>query len=406
MDNQNSESLLSILREKYENSAILSLSGLFIFITLCNMFIMYRLLLDVIPFPIGVTFSQLLVGMILAYVLGGCDLRKVKDEIQSKFSEYLVPVGVYLLMFTIANVLLKSTPVIAVYPSILALAVVLHHIFRYLFCDQRNLLSVRTVTITALSYIVACLDTNLVPPTLLGLSILYAISSAIFRAVCLEKALHITERDANKLYNVQVFCGVFALFFATVIFEPEFFYSLYSRGFTEYLLSIGCLFTVGTIPFVKNIIANKLVTLGQQAPWRFSEIVSVALFFVFGSIFFECDINLFSITSFLLVITSRTMSMVDIINNDKKKHSGSGHRRHHNSRRNQQKNETIAFNDVHDDADSQMVDPPMRDMNMQGSSNGYEGDQESEVDHNINSQDLEHIDDYDVDPESGMNQNE
>lgn len=401
MNNQHSETLLGTLREKYENSAILSLSSLFIFITLCNMFIMYRLLLDVIPYPIGVTFSQLLVGMMLAYVLGGCDLKKVKDETLSRFGEYFVPVGVYLLMFTIANILLKSTPVIAVYPCILALAVVLHHIFRYLFCDQRNLLSFKTVMITALSYIVACFDTNLVPPTLLGLSILYAISSAIFRAVCLEKALHVTNRDANKLYNVQVFCGVFALFFATIIFEPEFFLSVQSKSFSEILLSIGCLVTVGTIPFVKNIIANKLVTIGQQAPWRFSEIISVALFFVFGIIFFECDITATTIISFIFVITGRTMSMVDIINNDNKRHSGgsSHHKRRHAPK------DTLAFNDVHEDTTSQIVDPPMRDMSMRNSPNGYEGDHESEMDHEVmNEQDI--IDQDDVDPESGVVHNE
>ncbi|KAJ1609709.1 putative transmembrane domain-containing protein [Cryptosporidium canis] len=399
MDNQHSQTLLGTLREKYENSAILSLSSLFIFVTLCNMFIMYRLLLDVIPYPIGVTFSQLLVGMMLAYVLGGCDLKKVKDETLNRFTEYVVPVGVYLLMFTIANILLKSTPVIAVYPCILALAVVLHHIFRYLFCDQRNLLSFKTVLITALSYIVACFDTNLVPPTLLGLSILYAISSAIFRAVCLEKALHVTDRDANKLYNVQVFCGVFALFFATIIFEPEFFLSVQSKSLSEILLSIGCLVTVGTIPFVKNIIANKLVTIGQQAPWRFSEIVSVALFFVFGIIFFECDITITIMISFILVITGRTMSMVDIINNDNKRHSGSHHKRRHVPK------DTLAFNDVHEDTTSQMIDPPMRDMSMQNTPNGYEGGHESELEHDaMNEQGI--IDQEEIDPESGVVQNE
>ncbi|OII74945.1 hypothetical protein cand_004880 [Cryptosporidium andersoni] len=346
MSCKNAGTLVGILREKYENSAIVTLSSLFVFVTLCNMFIMYRLLLDVIPFPIGVTFSQLLVGMMLAYVLGGFDFNRVKEETLSKASEYAGPVGIYLLMFTIANILLKSTPVIAVYPCILALAVVLHHIFRYLFCDQRNLLSFKTVVVTALSYIVVCMDTNLVPPTLLGLSILYAISSAIFRAVCLEKALHITDRDANKLYNVQVFCGVFALFIATIIFEPEFFLSAQSKSILEIFLSLGCLVTVGTIPFVKNVIANKLVTLGQQAPWRFSEIVSVALFFVFGGFFFECDVTVITVVSFLLVITGRTMSMIDIINNDKARQS-----MHHRAQH------SLAFNELHDDTSAEVDQP-------------------------------------------------
>ncbi|KAF7456337.1 putative integral membrane protein [Cryptosporidium felis] len=88
--------------------------------------------------------------------------------------------------------------------------------------------------------------------------------------------------------------------------------------------------------------------------------------------------------------------MVDIVNNDNKRHSGSHHRKRHEPKN------SLAFNEVHDDATSQMVDTQMRDMSMQNSPNGYDGDHESEVDHE-GLQGLDNSMDHEgVDPESGV----
>lgn len=304
---------------------VVTLEILFIFITLTNIFVLYRILLDVCPFPVTVTWFQLLMGLIFASVLGASSQEFPRCAFFPRFSidwklyqSLAMPILVFLGMITMANVLLHQIPSIASFPVAVSLAVILHHVSRFLGCGQIYL-PIRWIAlgIMLLGFLIGVIDPGTVGILVFPAVLAYGVFSSIFRAWCLEKALHIVEGKGDVLHNHQVVLGVLLLpFIAAFLGEGKVFQWMplnFGKLFTwQYWGTLVC---AGTIPFVKNVIANRLIRRTGQAPWRFLELVSMFLVFLIGFGVWNM-ISIAGCLAFLLVLVGRTIGMLDAISKD------------------------------------------------------------------------------------------
>merc|ERR1711957_1005919 len=107
----------------------------------------------------------------------------------------------------------------------------------------------------------------------------FAICSAAYRGCFLEKAMHVVEGNGNILHNNQNLVGIVILpLFALATGEMSALNAVPTKMDAMWTFQYwGTLITAGFLPFIKNIIANRLIRRTGQAPWRFSEIVSIVL---------------------------------------------------------------------------------------------------------------------------------
>lgn len=311
------------LQRYLRDPEILTSEILFLILTLSNIFVVYRLFLDVVPFPVFVTWFQLAQGLFMAWCLGeiGHEYPKFayfpRIEIDKKIlRKLLVPTIVNSLMLVLANVLLYRINCIASLPVVVSFAVVLHHVTRFVGCGEEYMpMRWQAVGLLFVAFLLGTTDQKTVGSEVLPWALLYAIFSAAFRAAFLQKVMHEVEGKGNLLHNHQhlisisllpilmLFCGEASIFSAM----PMNFSSLYTWQ------TWGCLFTVGALPFLKNIVSNRLIRRTGQGPWRFLEVVSIVLVFLIGISFGSPGWQ--GYVAILLVVMGRTLGACDVLIN-------------------------------------------------------------------------------------------
>lgn len=267
----------------------------FVALTLCNVFVMYRLFLDVIPFPVFVTWWQLAQGLLIAYICGelGREFPKFayfpRVEISENMLKVLfVPSVFYCIMLVLSNYLLYKTPCVATFPVLVSFTVVFHHLTRFVGCGEEYMpLRWQSIAFLLVAFVIGCFDPKTNGKGAIMWAILYGLSSAVFRAGFMQKIMHLVEGRGNTLHNNQHFLGILILPVLILLSGEWRIYQHMPFDFTTlHTWQLwGCLITVGTMPFVKNVISNRLVRRTGQGPWRFLEIVSIILVFLIGIIF-------------------------------------------------------------------------------------------------------------------------
>ncbi|CDJ59877.1 hypothetical protein, conserved [Eimeria maxima] len=302
---------------------ILTSEILFLILTLSNIFVVYRLFLDVVPFPVFVTWWQLAQGLLMAWCLGevGKEYPKLayfpRVEIDRRLLRRLfVPTIVNALMLVLANVLLYRVQCVATLPVVVAFAVVLHHVTRFVGCGEEYMpMRWQAVGLLFTAFLLGITDSKTVGSDVLPWAILYAIFSAAFRAAFLQKVMHEVEGKGNLLHNHQHFISVIILPVLMLICGegsvlsamPMNFESLYTWQ------TWGCLFTVGALPFLKNIVSNRLIRRTGQGPWRFLEVLSIFFVFIIGVTFGTPGWQ--GYIAIMLVIAGRALGACDVLLN-------------------------------------------------------------------------------------------
>lgn len=302
---------------------IVTAECLFLVLTLSNVFVMYRLFLDVVPFPIFVTWWQLAQGLFMAWCLGetGTEFSKFAyfprvGLDKGLLRRILVPALVHSMMLVLANIVVYRTPCVATLPVIVSFAVVLHHVTRFIGCGEEYMpMRWQAIGMLFVAFVLGCTDQRTLGAQVLPWAILYAVFSAAFRAAYLQKVMHEVDGRGNLLHNHQHLIGVAVL---PILFllsgEWRIFQTIpLNFGLLQTWQVWGCLVTVGALPFVKNIVSNRLIRRTGQGPWRLLEIVSIALVFLIGLSFgvpgwqgFIC---------ILLVVAGRAFCAYDVITN-------------------------------------------------------------------------------------------
>lgn len=304
---------------------VVTLESVFIFVTLANIFILYRILLDICPFPVIVTWFQLLIGFVVAFVLGYASLEFPRCAFFPPFAidwqlyqSLAVPTVVYLGMITMANVLLNNIPSVASFPVSVSLAVFLHHISRFLGCGQVYL-PIRWIAlgIMFIGFIIGVFDSTTIGLTVFPIALGYAVFSSVFRAWCLEKAMHVVEGRGNTLHNHQVVLGLILLPFVALILGEQKVFSWMPSNFGRLFTwqCWGVLVVAGIVPFIKNVIANRMIRRTGQAPWRILEAISMVFVFAIGTGIWN-SVSIVSIIAFILVLTGRVLGMMDALSKD------------------------------------------------------------------------------------------
>lgn len=304
---------------------VVTLEILFVLLTLCNIFVLYRILLNICPFPIVVTWFQLLVGFCFAYILGevSCEFPKCaffpRLTIDIKLYEGLaMPTVIYLGMITMANVLLHKIPSVALFPVVVSLAVAFHHVSRFFGCGQIYL-PIRWVSlgIMMLGFFLSIFDSVSMGISVFPLALIYALFSSMFRAWCLEKAMHVCNGRGNTLHNHKVVMGLVVLPFAAAIFGEWRVFTWMPNDFTRLYTwqAWGCLVIAGTLPFIKNVVANRMIRRTGQAPWRILEAVSMLLVFIIGFAVYDA-VSTVGMLAFALVLSGRVLGMLDALSKD------------------------------------------------------------------------------------------
>lgn len=308
-----------------KNPEVVTLEILFVVLTLCNIFVLYRILLNICPFPVFVTWFQLVVGFLYAYILGEVSREFPKCAyfppvtINFKLYEGLtIPTLVYFGMITMANVLLHKVPSIALFPVVVSLAVVLHHISRFFGCGQVYL-PIRWISLgmMVLGFFFATFDSASMGVRLFPLAVIYALFSATFRAWCLEKAMHLCDGRSNTLHNHKVLMGIVLLPVIALLCGEWRVFSWMPTDFTRLYTwqAWGCLVTAGTIPFVKNVVANRMIRHTGQAPWRILEAVSMLLLFIIGFAVYR-GVSAVGVLAFFFVLSGRILGTLDALSKD------------------------------------------------------------------------------------------
>ncbi|KJP87152.1 hypothetical protein AK88_03199 [Plasmodium fragile] len=307
----------------FKDPELITAEILFVGLTLCNVFVMYRLFLDVIPYPIFVTWWQLAQGLLVAYVCGelGKEFPKFayfpKVEINENMLKVLfVPSIFYCLMLVLSNYLLFKTPCIASYPVLVSFTVVFHHLTRFVGCGEEYMpLRWKSIVFLLAAFVIGCFDSKTTGKGVLIWALLYALFSAIFRAGFMQKIMHLVDGKGNTLHNNQHLLGVLLLPILILLsgewavfgHMPYNILSLYTWQMW------GCLITVGTLPFIKNVISNRLVRRTGQGPWRFLEIISIVLVFFIGMAYNAP--SFLGYVSIICVIIGRCLGAFDVMLN-------------------------------------------------------------------------------------------
>lgn len=311
------------LQRYLRDPEILTSEILFLILTLSNIFVVYRLFLDVVPFPVFVTWWQLAQGLLMAWCLGevGHEYPKFayfpRVQIDKRILRRLfVPTIVNAIMLVLANVLLYRVQCVATLPVVVAFAVVLHHVTRFVGCGEEYMpMRWQAIGLLLAAFLLGATDPKTVGSDVLPWALLYAIFSAAFRAAFLQKVMHEVEGKGNLLHNHQHLISVVLLPFVMAICgEGSVFTAMpMSFGALYTWQTWGCLFTVGALPFLKNIVSNRLIRRTGQGPWRCLEVVSIVLVFVIGVTFGSPGWQ--GYVAILLVIAGRTLGACDVLLN-------------------------------------------------------------------------------------------
>lgn len=319
----------------FKDPEILTSEILFLFLSLCNVFVMFRLFSDVMPYPIFVTWWQLTQGLGMAYILGflGKEYPKFayfpvveinKNLLKKLFLQTLVYIG----MVVLANVVLSKIICVSTFPVVVCFTVVLHHATRFIGCGEEYMaLRWYSILLIFLAFVLGCTDSRTISMYVLPFTLLYACFSAAFRGCYLQKIMHIVEGKGNLLHNHQHMIGVCILPLLWIIAgEHRIFTTLpYNFSSIHAWQTWGCLITVGTLPFLKNIISNRLIRRTGQAPWRVLEILSIFLVFVIG--LSSCNPGWQGWIATLLLMAGRSVGMYDVLLNTQDAQEGGGNRK-------------------------------------------------------------------------------
>lgn len=313
----------SDIERYFKDPELLTSEILFVALTLCNVFVMYRLFLDVVPFPVFVTWWQLAQGLLIAYICGelGREFPKFayfpRVEINENMLKVLfVPSVFYCIMLVLANYLLYKTPCVATFPVLVSFTVVFHHLTRFIGCGEEYMpLRWQSIVFLLIAFVIGCFDSKTNGKGAIMWAILYGLASAVFRAGFMQKIMHLVEGKGNTLHNNQHFLGVLILPFLVILSGEWRIYQHMSFDFTSlHTWQLwGCLITVGTMPFIKNVISNRLVRRTGQGPWRFLEIVSILLVFLIGISFNPPTYK--GYLAIICVIVGRSIGAFDVLLN-------------------------------------------------------------------------------------------
>lgn len=304
---------------------VVTLECLFVVLTLIHLFALQKIVLDICPYPITVTWFQLLTSLLLTYVLGEASREFPRcaffPPISIDFRLYkalAVPTLLYLGMLVMTNVLLFVLPTLSLFPVVMSLAVALHHVSRFLGCGQIYFpIRWLSLGIMLIGFLVAAVDPRSMGIRVVPFALLFALCSAIFRAWCLEKALHVCEGRGNTLHHYNIVLGVIVLPFLALAFGESTLFQTMPTNFRRFFTwqAWGCLITAGALPWVKNIVANRMVRRTGQAPWRVLELFCMVVVFIMANLT-DHFVSPFGILAFLLVFAGRVMGAFDALSKD------------------------------------------------------------------------------------------
>lgn len=229
--------------------------------------------------------------------------------------DLIFPTLTFLAMIVLGNMTLGALPSVAIFPVAAALAVCAHHFTRFLGCGQiYRPIRWASIAMMFTGFFISCFDTMSVGARVVHLAIGYAVAAAAYRGCFLERAMHVVRGFGNSLHNQQTFLGVLILpIFIFLTRERHFLVHMPTDFFSIWTwLMWGCLSTAAVLPFVKNIIANRLIKLGGQPPWRAIEVTSMLSIFVLGFLMFD-GVSALGLTSFLCVFAGRSLNSLDAI---------------------------------------------------------------------------------------------
>lgn len=314
------------LEKFFKDPEIVTLELLFVSFTLCSVLIVWGVVSWVWPFPVILTWAQLLTSFTLAWIFGEAGRTFPKSAFFPPLAmswdviiPLLLPIASYIAMMTLSNYILADIPSIASYPAAVSMAVVLHHVTRFFGCGQVYM-PIRWIGILAIAigFLIAGFDIKSVGPVVLPIAFAYAVASASYRACFLERAMHVVEGNGNVLHNNQVIVGIVVLPIVAAIqgeFKGVFSNNMImddpSKLFTWQVW--GCLISAGILPFLKNIVANRLIRRSGQAPWRFLELVSLLGVFVIGASVAPHPVTPAAIIAFCFVIFGRALGSYDAL---------------------------------------------------------------------------------------------
>lgn len=301
---------------------VVTLEILVIILTLLNVFILYRILLDICPFPAFVTWVQLLMRLVCAWLFGGVSTEWPDKAYFSPvvincrlYRDLACPTIVYLGMATSANFLLQNIPAVATFPVAVAPAICLHAVSRFIGCGQmytrERWISLGIMLIGA---IIGIMDKRSIGLILFPFVICYATCSAVFRAWFLERALHVVNGCSNSLHVHTTVFGLFLLLPVSLMLgEVQVFNWMPTDGTRLFTWqSWGCLVVAGAIPFVKNIAANRLIRRTGQAPWRILEVITMVVVVLIGAAIWD-SLSLVGFLAFALVFSGRVIGTLDVL---------------------------------------------------------------------------------------------
>lgn len=129
--------------------------------------------------------------------------------------------------------------------------------------------------------------------------------------------MHVVEGRGNTLHNHQVVLGLLLLPVIGILLGEFKVFSWMPTNFGKFFTwqCWGTLVVAGTIPFIKNMIANRMIRRTGQAPWRLLEIISMVLVFSIGSGVWD-TVTVGSVTAFILVLTGRIVGTLDVLSKD------------------------------------------------------------------------------------------
>eukprot|EP01054_Gregarina_sp_Poly1_P005552 Gregarina_sp_Poly_1__5551@NODE_292_length_9900_cov_48_311299_g253_i0_p3_GENE_NODE_292_length_9900_cov_48_311299_g253_i0NODE_292_length_9900_cov_48_311299_g253_i0_p3_ORF_typecomplete_len540_score54_33TPT/PF03151_16/3_9e16PTPS_related/PF10131_9/8_5e03PTPS_related/PF10131_9/0_75_NODE_292_length_9900_cov_48_311299_g253_i076099228 len=305
-----------------KDPGVLTLEVLFGLLSVGNVLILYYLMSAVIPFPVTVTWFQFAIGLLYARVLGECGQEFpnlayfVPLRIDWKqMGELAFPTIAFIAMIVFGNIMLSMLPAVALFPVAASFAVCSHHFTRFLGCGQvYRPIRWAALALMLAGFLVSCFDDLSVGARVVPVAVCYAVAAAAYRGCFLEKAMHTVRGLGNNLHNQQTMAGVLLLpLLIAVTRERRFFTYMpdnFARGYTW--LMWGCLASAAVLPFVKNIVANRLIKIGGQPPWRVIELASMFCIFLLGFLIFD-RVSAVGLVAFLLVFGGRSINSMDAL---------------------------------------------------------------------------------------------
>lgn len=321
---------LKVSREQWKlflcDPEVVTLELLVVFLTLSNVFVLYRILLDVCPFPVFVTWVQLLVLFFFSWLFGRFAIEFPRQR--TYFPPFSIDVGlyrflalpiiIYLGIVTSANIMLRTIPAVAAFPIAGSPAIYLHSFSRFLFCGQMYTpLRWLSLGIMLLGSVIGLID-----PVSMGVSVFpavlsYGLCSVIFRAFLLENVMHTVKGQGDIFHSHTVILGLILLGPISIIngdlaafrWLPKQWNNLFTYQ------SYATLISAGAIPFIKNIVANRMIHRTGYAPWRILE--SLTMIAIVGVGIYVWDtLSWLGGMSFALVFTGRLIGSLDVLSRE------------------------------------------------------------------------------------------